>query len=223
MTIYFRSEDLVILIGAGCSADAGLPTSRGMITKLEELLESKWSKYRDLFYFVRSAILYCDGLTGNFAQNCDIERLVNVLTEIEKKDQSILYPFIGSWNTKLIELASYDFKRISDFIVLECLLNGIWYKGNIFNILSKIESLPKAYLIYRLNKAKQFLKKANSLKGEAKKYFLDLAKVTLGEIKSLLNKKTTLPKGKINIKVDAALLINMEKTLSEEGERIWIN
>ena len=35
----FREDEIIILIGAGCSADAGIPTSEKMINELETLLK----------------------------------------------------------------------------------------------------------------------------------------------------------------------------------------
>jgi hypothetical protein len=112
----FRENELLILIGAGCSADAGIPTSKQMIQDLERLLgEAKWTTYRDLYHYVRSSILYGDGIKGDFGNNIDIERLVSVLQEIEKKESGVLFPFIGSWNQKLPELAGHNFMTIKEF------------------------------------------------------------------------------------------------------------
>ncbi len=119
--------------------------------------------------------------------------------------------------------AQSDFLNLNDFVVIESLINGIWYKGDMFDLLSKIESIPKPYMIHRLNQAKVFLKKAESLKSEARIYFFELAKTTLGEIHSILRNKTTILKRKIGVKIDEKLVENIEKMLSKEGERIWIN
>ena len=111
----FREDDIIILIGAGCSADAGIPTSTQMISKVEQLLEREWKEFKKIYYFMKSSIQYADGIKGYFNVNLDIERLVSVLSELEKKENSILFPFIGSWNPRLLELAGYDFRIISNF------------------------------------------------------------------------------------------------------------
>ncbi len=113
----FRENEIIILIGAGCSADAGIPTSRQMVQKLEELLRNNgpWRKYETLYYCVKSSILYADGIQGISKNNYDIERLVNTLGEVEKKENSILYPFIGSWKPRLLEIAGYNFDIIKEF------------------------------------------------------------------------------------------------------------
>ncbi len=113
----YRENDLLILIGAGCSVDAGIPASKNMIEKLEKLLDEdeEWVCYKKLYHLLRSSIHYSDGIQGSFKNNFDIERLVNVLSELEKKEGSILYPFIGSWSPRLLELAGYNFEIIGRF------------------------------------------------------------------------------------------------------------
>ncbi|MDI9639418.1 hypothetical protein QM565_27300 [Geitlerinema splendidum] len=53
-----RSQDLVILLGAGASAESGIPPSAMMIERLEKLLhsEEKWKLYKDLYNHLKSAI-----------------------------------------------------------------------------------------------------------------------------------------------------------------------
>lgn len=112
----FRENEIILLIGAGCSMDADIPASREMIEKLENLLDTpEWNKYKNFYHFVKSAILYSDGIQGKYSNDFDIERLAIVLGELEKKDNCILYPFIGSWNPKLIETASHDFEIVGEF------------------------------------------------------------------------------------------------------------
>ena len=96
------------------------------------------------------------------------------------------------------------------------------YKGDTFSILAKLESIPKEYLIYRLKKSREFLNKMKSLKGEAKHYYMDLARVSLGEIESLIKHKTTLSKKEIKIEVSEKKIEELESLISIEGDKIWI-
>lgn len=113
----FRENEVIILIGAGCSRDAGIFTSKEMVHDLEKLLKNdgEWRKYEFLYNCVKSSILYSDGIIGKYEDNFDIERLVNVLGELEKKENCILYPFIGSWNPRLLEIAGHGFDLIKQF------------------------------------------------------------------------------------------------------------
>ena len=115
-----KANKIVVLLGAGASYKAGIPTSPIMINKLEDLLtaentsNSNWSEYKDLYNFVKSAIHFADGISGKFnsSVNYNIERLVNTLSELNRKVEHPLYPFIGNWNIKLMELGGDDFSRL---------------------------------------------------------------------------------------------------------------
>ncbi|MDP2750730.1 MAG: nucleotidyltransferase domain-containing protein [Nanoarchaeota archaeon] len=161
-------------------------------------------------------------LFGSVAQNTSTTESDIDLCVVGDEDLSGLkFDVFG----KKIEMHVYsekDFDDVKDFVVLEALLNGIWYKGDSFHYLSNLRSIPKSYLIYRLNKAKSFTKKASLLKGQSREYFLSLAETSLGEISSVLNNKTTLPKNKIKIKINKDLFEVIEEKLALEGERIWI-
>jgi len=87
-----------------------------------------------------------------------------------------------------------DVKNPIDFVILDALLNGVVYRGDIFDIVANLRSFPKSYLIYRLEKAKGFLKNAELQENEAKEYHKSIAKITLGEVESLLYRKSTIPK-----------------------------
>ena len=120
----FRKDGVVILLGAGCSKDAGIPTSLDMITDIEKWIETgrverkiNWGEFKELYYFVKSSILYAHGIKGDFPPNVNynIEKLVNTLTELEKRESHPLYPFVGSWNTKLLDVAGSNFSNIKRF------------------------------------------------------------------------------------------------------------
>lgn len=113
----FRQNDIIFLLGAGASVDAGIPTSIQMIKDVEALLEKneEWNLYKKLYNFVKSSILHGDGINGLFGNNVtyNIERLVYTLSELEQNEQHILYPFTTGWHPKLVELAEPNFERIS--------------------------------------------------------------------------------------------------------------
>ncbi|WP_061212645.1 SIR2 family protein [Syntrophomonas wolfei] len=112
-----KADSIIFLIGAGCSMDAQIKTSGQMIHEIEELIKTnpEWMPFRNLYFYVKSAILYADGIQGMFDNNINIERLVGVLRDLKKKERNPIYPFIGSWNEKLIELAGEGFSNIDKF------------------------------------------------------------------------------------------------------------
>lgn len=123
------------------------------------------------------------------------------------------------------EIHRYPWEEISDpvdFVVLEALLNGITYKGDIFKIIAELNSFPKSYVIYRLEKSKEFLNKARSLESEARKYYENLAMITIGEIQSVIKRGTTASKRKIELNKIDQIIIELENSIAQQGERIWL-
>ena len=109
-----KNNEVIFLVGAGSSYDAKIPTTTRMITEIEDdLLKSKWNDLKDLYFYIKSAILYGEGIFGNFNNTFSIEKFVNVLRELEKRDRNVVYPFIANWNNRLIELSGDNFKEIS--------------------------------------------------------------------------------------------------------------
>lgn len=117
----FKNNGIIILLGAGCSADAGIPTSMEMIGEIETLISKgseednfKWSEYKALYNCIKSSILYGEGIRGAFEHNANynIEKLVNTLSELNRRDDHPLFPFVGTWTTKLLEVAGSDFNKI---------------------------------------------------------------------------------------------------------------
>jgi hypothetical protein len=112
-----KGEQIMFLLGAGASVDAKIPISNEMVNEIEKLInqDSDWKPYRDLYNYLKSSIYYSEGIFGKFGEPFNVEKLLIVISEIEKRDRNIVYPFIGSWNIRLLDLAGSDFKRITEF------------------------------------------------------------------------------------------------------------
>ena len=116
----FRRDEIVVLLGAGASVEAGIPDSHQMVSQVEDRVKSgegPWRSYRDLYFLLRSSVYYGDGLDGTFGDDVsyNIERLVGVLDELRKREGHILYPFVGAWTPKLREVAGTRFERVDEF------------------------------------------------------------------------------------------------------------
>jgi hypothetical protein len=148
----FKDNDLVILLGAGASADAGIFMSQRMVTEVEKLVEEndEWKTFQKFYYYIKSSIYYSDGIRGKFNTRViyNIERFFDTIEEIKKKQEHILFPFIASWNQTLIEVAGSSFERADDFskkivremkrwIALKKKSDALYYK--------KIENLHDEY------------------------------------------------------------------------------
>jgi SIR2-like domain len=113
--VSFKKDEILVLLGAGASVDAGIPHSAQMVKHIEDALKLEWAKYRDLYNYVRSAIHYADGIRGTYQVSYNIERLVVSLDELSQREEHPLYPFIGAWNPRLTQVAGPDFEMVAEF------------------------------------------------------------------------------------------------------------
>jgi hypothetical protein len=122
-----KENNIIFLLGAGCSKEADIPISNEMVSRIEKKLleETDWKSYKDLYNYLRSSIDYSEGIFGNFGNAFNIEKLLIVMGVIEQRDKNIIYPFIGSWNIRLPEVAGKNFERITE---LKTLINKELYK-----------------------------------------------------------------------------------------------
>src|SRR5581483_5068230 len=112
-----RYRDIIFLLGAGASAEAGIPTSAEMIDRIQTLLANDWKGFGELYHHVRSAIHYAAGLKGRFNSDVpyNIEVLVNTLYELERNEDHPVYPFIAAWNSRFVSLAGPKFEQVKMF------------------------------------------------------------------------------------------------------------
>lgn len=159
---------------------------------------------------------------GSVAQGLATEESDIDVCVVSKKDiKGIKFDFLP-YRFEIHNYSWDDVKSTRDFVILDALLHGIVYKGDVFDLMAGLRSFPKSYLIYRLEKAKEFLKNAESQKNEAKQYYETIAKITLAEIESLLHKGSTIPKRMIDFKDTEAKIKKLEQEIAREGEKIWL-
>jgi len=102
---------VMFLLGAGASFDAGIPMAIKMNQQVKDMLADE-EELRELYYFLKSAIMYQRGLEGNFDEQVGIEDLLGVIEELNQKHHNKLYPFVGAWNTHLTKVAGSDFRNL---------------------------------------------------------------------------------------------------------------
>ena len=127
-----KGEQIIFLLGAGASAEAKIPISPQMVSEVEELIEAdaEWKDFNQLYNYLKSSIIYSEGIFGNFNIPFNIEKLLVVIAELEKRDKNLMYPFIGSWNIRLLDLAGSNFENISRFKSLIRTKLNSWVKVN---------------------------------------------------------------------------------------------
>lgn len=118
-TTMFKKDDVIVLLGAGASVDAGIPHSTAMVQQIHEAVKTPgdWRDFEPLYNYVRSAIYYADGIRGRFGSEVpyNIERLVEALDELRRRVEHPLYPFVGAWNPRLVQVAGDEFEQVDEF------------------------------------------------------------------------------------------------------------
>jgi len=121
-------DDIVFILGAGASMPAQIKGAYEMIQTLEEALQEdppktntalEFQEFKDLYYQIKSSILYAQGLRGIYSDSSEfeyhIETLVRATFELERYLEHPLYPFIANWNQRFLEHAGRDFSILRKF------------------------------------------------------------------------------------------------------------
>jgi hypothetical protein len=130
----FTDNEIIILLGAGASCDAGILNSDQMIRMIEnKLQEIGWSKFGGLYNYIKSVHYQKQinkGMSpGNVGFNIeDLVGLLDIIVGISKSEIDT-YTFVGSWEKDLQPFITKqrDNNLVSDFkesIVKE--LRGEW-------------------------------------------------------------------------------------------------
>lgn len=106
-----KTDSVMFLLGAGASVDATIPMAIQMLGKIEDLIRDD-ERLQNLYYYLKSAILYQRGLEGDFNRKVGVEDLLGVIEELSQKHRNRLYPFVGAWSPHLINVANPDFSNI---------------------------------------------------------------------------------------------------------------
>jgi hypothetical protein len=102
----FSNNEIIILLGAGASCDAGILNSSQMIEKIEKKIEEQsWIKYKPLYQYIKSSHyqrkIFLGSTPTSISFNIeDLISLLNIIINIAKKEIDF-YVFVGSWEKDL--------------------------------------------------------------------------------------------------------------------------
>jgi hypothetical protein len=114
----------LILLGAGASAEAGVPVSKAMT---EEILsdigkQRRYQKEEMIIKFVIGGLKFQKGIKGlDTSSEVNIEELINTIQQLSDRQTSELSPFIASWHPFVNELdvgeiSGYEFQKLIEYI-----------------------------------------------------------------------------------------------------------
>jgi DNA-binding MarR family transcriptional regulator len=159
---------------------------------------------------------------GSLSQGLSTEKIDMGICIVSPVDLNINRFDFLPYRLEIHQYTWNDLENFTDFVVLDAMINGIVYKGDIFNLISNMRSFSKDYLLYQLEKAKEFNLKSKSYNSEVNEYFKQLAEISINELKSIIGKGTTTPKKLIEIEDIDLEVEDLENNLSKEGDKIWL-
>lgn len=98
-------KDVLFLLGAGASKDAGLPLAVEITDRIVDDIERTYEALLPLLRFVHGGICFGRGCANKKPDDrVNIEEFLIACQDLAHRSTSSLYPFVASWHEKLNEL-----------------------------------------------------------------------------------------------------------------------
>jgi hypothetical protein len=96
----------MVLLGAGASAEAGVPTSFAMTRKIIRHVcgQRQWLPTDRMLRFVCETLIACDVSRGEDHEDLDVERVFTAVDLLSRRRDIEVAPFVASWRQPLDEL-----------------------------------------------------------------------------------------------------------------------
>ncbi|MCW5959622.1 MAG: SIR2 family protein [Pyrinomonadaceae bacterium] len=114
MSFVLQRNDVMLLLGAGASQEAGIPITIEMIEKIEALLENEWREFAPLYEYIKTQY---QQLQNDPKAYLNIEDLVNTLDELLSllRKEHTLSLFHLSWITFMEKVGNYSAEAVEKF------------------------------------------------------------------------------------------------------------
>jgi hypothetical protein len=103
----------VVLLGAGASADAGIPTALEMLPKIRASLikDPMWHFVGSAFDAVLGGLRQKQAIGGAPFPELDVETFFSALVELAERDQALLCTFVANWSSPIEQVERADLER----------------------------------------------------------------------------------------------------------------
>lgn len=120
-----EKEELLFLLGAGASWDAGLPLATDLTERIMSDIQQNHPVLLPLMRFVHGGICFGRGCAGQVPNTpVNIEEFLMACHDLARRGSSTLYPFVASWHEKLTdfsrlprEYAEQGYASVFEFII----------------------------------------------------------------------------------------------------------
>ncbi|MBI2806083.1 MAG: SIR2 family protein [Planctomycetes bacterium] len=98
-------RDLLFLLGAGASKDAGMPLATEITDRITTDIDRNYPCLLPLMRFVHGGICFGRGCAGKVPSlPVNIEEFLMACQDLARRGSSSLYPFVASWHERLADL-----------------------------------------------------------------------------------------------------------------------
>lgn len=100
----------MLLLGAGASAEAGVPTASLMTPMIFRAIESSsWGNLSEALAFVVGGLAFDQGIEGRYPlEALDVEAVFEAVRAIARRRELQISPFVGSWHQRIQSLEQAD-------------------------------------------------------------------------------------------------------------------
>lgn len=113
----------LILLGAGASVEAGVPSSRAMTAKLLDIVRGRDAVLHRALTFVTGGLQFQAGLVGGDPLVApDVELVFATVSTLSRRSTSELAPFVSAWHEGLLAIEDSDFAFRLDLTELKAAL-----------------------------------------------------------------------------------------------------
>jgi NAD-dependent SIR2 family protein deacetylase len=94
-----EKREIVLLLGAGATVDAGLPMAIGLTNCAEEGIADKYPTLLPVLRFISGAIQFGKACQGEpLTYKINIEELLTACSFLASREKSDVYPFVAAWH-----------------------------------------------------------------------------------------------------------------------------
>lgn len=100
-----EKREVVFLLGAGATHDAGLPTATGLADCVEEGVAEEYPTLLPVLRFIYGAIQFGRGCQNeSLTRKINIEELLVACSFLASREKSDVYPLVGAWHEQISRL-----------------------------------------------------------------------------------------------------------------------
>lgn len=100
-----EKKEVVFLLGAGASVDAGLPTAMRLANHVEDDLIANYPQLLSALRFISGAVIFGKACRGQpIGPAVNIEEILSACLFLNNRETSYAYPFVGAWHERIRSL-----------------------------------------------------------------------------------------------------------------------